>query len=238
MPEPIVLCFSGGKDSLLALRELQRGGEWEIVALLTTVTEEFDRVSMHGVRRSLLRRQAESLGIPLVEVGVPPKSSNEIYEREMGRAFARFRQDGIATVAFGDIFLEDLRVYREGQLRAAGLNCRFPLWKRETAQLADEFCRDGFRAVTACVNPAVLDHTFVGREYDRSFLRDLPAEVDSCGENGEFHTFVYDGPNFAKPIPVQTGAVVERDDFVYCDIMIETANRLTSSGSSKESGGQ
>ena len=218
MPEPIVICFSGGKDSLLALRELQRRGEQDVVALLTTVTDEYDRVSMHGVRRSLLRAQAESLGIPLVEVVVPPQSSNVIYERAMGRAFARFHAEGIRKVAFGDLFLEDLRVYREKQLAAANMECLFPLWKTDTTELARQFIDDGFKAVLVCVNPEQLDGSFAGREFDQSLLADLPPAVDPCGENGEFHTFVYDSPNFRNPIPVQTGEVVERAGFVYCDI--------------------
>ncbi len=219
MTEPLAMCFSGGKDSALALREIQQQGTYHIVALLTTVTDAYDRVSMHGVRRSLLRAQADSLGIPLTEVVVPPKSSNDIYEDEMGKALGRLRSEGIRQVAFGDIFLEDLRRYRETQLAAWDLQCVFPIWKRDTAQLAQMFIRDGFEATTVCVNPAVLNASFAGRAFDDAFLADLPAGVDPCGENGEFHTFVWDGPIFRRPIAVSTGAVVDRDGFVYCDLV-------------------
>jgi uncharacterized protein (TIGR00290 family) len=229
MLEPIVMCFSGGKDSLLALRELRRRGEFRVVALLTTVTDVYDRVSMHGVRRSLLRAQAESLGLPLVEVAVPRQSSNEIYECEMGRAFARFYAEGIRRVAFGDLFLEDLRVYREKQLAAANLECVFPLWKADSADLARRFVADGFKAVLVCVNPQRLEASFAGREFDRSLLADLPASVDPCGENGEFHTFVYEAPIFREPIPIGTGEVVERSGFVYCDVDFAAALRGRSS---------
>lgn len=217
-PEPILMCFSGGKDSALALDELRRRGEFEVVALLTTVTDAYDRVSMHGVRRSLLRQQAESIGLPLKEVVVPPRSSNEIYEREMGKAFRRFHAEGIRRVAFGDIFLEDLREYREQQLAACGLAGEFPIWQRDTTELANRFIDDGFEATLVCINAQVLDHAFAGRLFDRELLRDLPPGCDPCGENGEFHTFVSNGPIFREPITVSTGEVVERDGFVFCDL--------------------
>ena len=217
-PDPILMCFSGGKDSALALDELRRCDEFEVVALLTTVTDAYDRVSMHGVRRSLLRKQAESIGLPLTEVVVPPKSSNEIYEREMAVAFRRFHSEGIRRVAFGDIFLEDLREYREQQLAACGLACEFPIWQRDTTELANRFINDGFEATLVCINPQVLDRSFAGRPFDRGLLSDLPPDCDPCGENGEFHTFVSAGPIFEEPIPVSTGEVVERDGFVFCDL--------------------
>jgi uncharacterized protein (TIGR00290 family) len=219
MSEPIAMCFSGGKDSALALWEIGRAGAYHVVTLLTTVTDAYDRVSMHGVRRALLRAQAISLGLPLVEVVVPPRSSNEIYEREMGQAFARLHADGIHRVAFGDIFLEDLRAYRERQLAACDLTCLFPLWKRDTAVLARAFIHEGFEAIVVCVNLQRLDASFVGRRFDDELLGDLPSGVDPCGENGEFHTFVQDGPNFRQPIAVSRGTVVEREGFVYCDVI-------------------
>ena len=219
MPEPIALCFSGGKDSCLALQELRRQGRFEVVELVTTVTDAFDRVSMHGVRRSLLREQADSIGLPLTEVVVPPEPSNVVYEREMGMAFGRLRERGIRRVGFGDLFLEDLREYRERQLSEADLLCEFPIWHTPTDELARTFIRDGFRAVTVCVNPAVLPVTFAGRAFDDAFLADLPAEVDPCGENGEFHTFVSDGPIFDRAIEVEVGEVTERDGFGFCDLL-------------------
>ena len=227
MTEQIAMCFSGGKDSALALREIQQQGAYDVVALLTTVANEYDRVSMHGVRRALLREQAASIGIPLMEVAVPPRSSNDIYEREMGKAFVRLREQQIRHVAFGDIFLEDLRAYRERQLATWDLDCLFPIWKRDSAELAQAFIRDGFEAMAVCVNPAVLDASFAGRAFDDAFLADLPAGVDPCGENGEFHTFVFSGPIFRRPIPVSLGAVVERDGLVYCDVVPQAARRMS-----------
>ncbi len=218
------MCFSGGKDSALALHALQQSGAWRVETLITTVTDAYDRVSMHGVRRALVRDQAAATGIPLVEVVVPPQSSNEIYERAMGEAFDRLYEDGIRRVAFGDIFLEDLREYRERQLAASGLECLFPIWKQATAALARSFIRDGFEAIAVCINPAVLDASFAGRSFDASFVADLPEGVDPCGENGEFHTFVWDGPILSRPIPVRRGEVVERDGFVFCDLQAEDAD--------------
>lgn len=219
MSEPIALCFSGGKDSALALQEIRRRGEYRVAELVTTVTDAYDRVSMHGVRRALLRRQAESLGLPVTEVAVPPEASNAAYEREMGKAFSGIRKKGIRRIAFGDIFLEDLRDYRERQLGASGLTCLFPLWKKPTRLLARTFIDQGFRAVTVCVDSKVLDRSFAGRCFDAAFLRDLPGGVDPCGENGEFHTFVFDGPVFSRPIDFEHGEIVNRDGFFFCDLV-------------------
>ena len=219
MPEPIALCFSGGKDSCLALQRLRADGRFDVVELITTVTDAFDRVSMHGVRRSLLREQADSIGLPLTEVVVPPEPSNVVYEREMGKAFGRLSARGIRRVAYGDLFLEDLREYRGRQLEESGLECEFPIWHSPTDELARTFIRDGFRALTVCVNPAVLPVSFAGRAFDDAFLADLPAGVDPCGENGEFHTFVFDGPIFDRPIAVALGEVTERDGFGFCDLL-------------------
>ena len=217
--ESIAMCFSGGKDSAIALHEIRRAETYVVKELLTTVTIPYDRVTMHGVRRALVRQQADAIGIPITEVAVPPSSSNAIYEREMGYAFARLQAEGIQRVAFGDIFLEDLRVYREEQLAAWNLKCFFPIWKRDTTELAQRFVTDGFRAIVACVNPAVLDASFAGRSFDETFLADLPPGVDPCGENGEFHTFVFDGPIFQWPVRISLGRVVERDHFVFCDLV-------------------
>ncbi len=219
LSEPIALCFSGGKDSVMTLQEIQKSREYRVVELITTVTDAYNRVSMHGVRRSLLRRQAESLGLPLVEVVVPPESSNAVYEREMGKAFSKIRDKGICRIAFGDIFLEDLRDYRELQLAASRLTCLFPIWKKPTQSLARTFIDEGFRAVTVCVDSKVLDRSFVGRRFDTEFLDDLPDKVDPCGENGEFHTFVFDGPIFSRPIEFTGGTVVERDGFFFYDLL-------------------
>ena len=222
-PEEIVLCFSGGKDSVMALHELRRAAGYRVVELLATVTDAYDRVSMHGVRRTLLRGQAASLGLPVREVVVPVPSSNAIYERAMGEAFGAFRERGIERVAFGDIFLEDLREYRERQLAASGLQGLFPLWERPTSALARTFIEAGFRAVTVCVDSSVLDESFVGRPFDGAFLADLPPAVDPCGENGEFHTFVHDGPGFARPIDFSPGATVRRDGFFFHDLLPKDA---------------
>lgn len=211
----------------MALHEIRRRGEYRVVELVTTVTDAYDRVSMHGVRRALLRRQAESLGLPLVEVVVPPESSNAVYEREMGKAFSNIRDKGISRIAFGDIFLEDLRDYRERQLAASGLTCLFPLWKKPTRSLARTFIDEGFRAVTVCVYSKVLDESFAGRLFDAAFLNDLPSSVDPCGENGEFHTFVFDGPIFSRPIKFTSGVVVERGSFFFYDLVPETNNKTT-----------
>ena len=221
MAEPIAMCFSGGKDSCIALRELRRAGTYRVETLITTVTDAYDRVSMHGVRRSLLRRQAASLGIALAEVVVPPESSNEVYERAMGREFDRQRAAGIRRVAFGDIFLEDLREYRERQLAERGIEAVFPIWGRPTDELARSFIADGFEAVTVCVSLSMLDASFAGRTFDAGFLADLPAGADPCGENGEFHTFVGAGPIYTRPVPAARGEVVERDGFAFCDLELQ-----------------
>jgi uncharacterized protein (TIGR00290 family) len=219
MSEPILFCWSGGKDSAMALHALSQRPDVRAVALLTTVTETYDRISMHGVRRELLVQQAQSIGLPLHEVRIPPQCLNPIYEARMEEALRIHYAEGVRTVAFGDIFLEDLRVYREQNLARIGMNALFPIWKRDTRELIRSFQAANFRAIAACIDPKVLDRSFAGRELDESFFRDLPAGVDPCGENGEFHTFVFDGPIFRNPIPVRAGEVVERDTFIYCDLL-------------------
>ncbi len=220
-PEPILFCWSGGKDSAMALRTLLFQKDVRVEGLITTVTEGFERVSMHGVRRELLQRQAESIGLPLEEVRIPPQCVNPIYEARMGAAMHAAYERGIRRVAFGDIFLEDLRAYREKNLAKIGMEAVFPIWKRDTHELARSFVELGFRAHTVCVDPRILDRSFAGRELDEKFFRDLPPGADPCGENGEFHTFVYDGPIFQKPVKCRTGEVVERDSFVFCDLLAE-----------------
>jgi uncharacterized protein (TIGR00290 family) len=209
--------WSGGKDSALTLWTLRRQGR-EPEALITTVTEGFGRISMHGVRRDLLARQADALGMPLVEVVIPPACVNELYEARMAEAFASPPLSDVEEVVFGDLFLEDVRAYREQRLAAGGKRGVFPLWGCDTSKLAREFIAAGFKANIVCLDPQVLDPSLAGRAYDERLLAELPAEVDPCGENGEFHTFVHEGPIFAEPIACETGEVVERDGFVFCDL--------------------
>ena len=219
MPEPILFCWSGGKDSAMALHDLLQHPEVKIVALLTTVTERFERISMHGVRRELLAEQAQSIGLPLHEVRIPPQCGNPIYEARMEEALRTYYDKGVRSVAFGDIFLEDLRAYRERNLARIGMTARFPIWKRDTRELIHHFRQHKFRSVAVCVDGKILPSTFAGRELDENFFRDLPPHADPCGENGEFHTFVFDGPIFSRPIPFRTGEVIERDSFVFCDLL-------------------
>lgn len=213
------MSWSGGKDSALALQEIIRARRYSVKALLTTVTEEFDRISMHGVRRTLLSAQASSLGLPVEEVWIPKNSSNEVYEARMRELLTRYKDRGVEQVAFGDIFLQGIRSYREDRLAQIGMRGVFPLWGRETSKLAREFIEAGFRAVVCCVDPRKLSGEFCGREYDLAFLESIPATVDPCGENGEFHTFVYAGPIFSNEIPITKGEVVLRDGFYFADIV-------------------
>jgi uncharacterized protein (TIGR00290 family) len=214
----LALAWSGGKDSALTLAALREGGE-EPCALMTTVTETYDRVSMHGVRRELLARQAEGAGVPLVEVVIPPDCVNAEYERRMAAALVAPPLDGADEVAFGDLFLEDVRAYRESRLGAVGRSARFPLWGRDTAELARGFLAAGFEAWISCVDPRQLDASFAGRAYDEALLAHLPEGVDPCGENGEFHTFVVAGPVMRGRIECEPGEVVERGGFVFCDLL-------------------
>lgn len=228
MTEPIILCWSGGKDSALALAALSADPQYEVVSLVTTVTSEYDRISMHGVRRSLLRDQADAIGLPLFEVEIPPRASNADYESAMAEMLTTFQGNGVNRAAFGDLFLADIRAYRERQMSAVDMACLFPVWGRDTRTLAGEFVADGFRAVLCCVDPKQLGRAFCGREIDYAFLDELPDGVDPCGENGEFHTFVFDGPVFSRPVPIERGEIVCRDGFWYCDLRqanVATANR-------------
>lgn len=217
----VLIAWSGGKDSALALYTIQQEG-FAISALLTTVTEDYNRISMHGVRQDLLEQQSLVLGIPLEKVLIPPDSSNEVYEARMSAALKKYASKGVTTVVFGDVFLEDIRTYRENQLSKAGMHASFPLWKKPSLNLAHEFLNLGFRTIITCVDLHALDRSFAGRVYDHQFLSDLPPTVDPCGENGEFHTFVYDGPNFTKPIRYTKGESVVRDErFYFCDLLPE-----------------
>jgi len=218
--EPILLSWSGGKDSALALHALRQTPGVEVSGLLTTVTEDYDRISMHGVRRALLEQQAEAAGLPLHIVSIPPDCTNEIYEARMAAALAEPRHQGVHRVAFGDLFLEDIRTYREIKLAGAGMEALFPVWGRDTAELAQDFIAQGFQAVLVCVDTEALDPAFTGRAFDADLLRDLPSHVDPCGENGEFHTFVHAGPIFRQPIPFQRGRQETRlERFRYQDLL-------------------
>jgi uncharacterized protein (TIGR00290 family) len=215
----MLLAWSGGKDSAMALYELIHREDAEITALLTTVTEGFDRISMHGVRRKLLAEQAAAVGYPLEEVVIPQACTNEIYEQRMREVLEKYHGRGIRSAAFGDLFLEDVRAYRIERMSRIGMSCVFPLWGRPTAELAGQFIDMGFRAVVVCVDTQALSPDFSGREYDRDFIRNLPTGVDPCAENGEFHTFVYDGPVFQRQVKVQRGEKILRDNrFCYCDL--------------------
>ena len=217
--EPVLLCWSGGKDSAMALHALMQDPQVRVVALLTTVTEGYDRISMHGVRRELLQQQAQSIGLPVHEVFIPPECVNVTYEARMEAALRVHFENGVRKVAFGDIFLEDLRAYREKNLGRIGMTALFPIWKRDSRELIDSFHAHGFRSIAVCVNPKLLDRSFAGRELDRSFFADLPAEVNCCGENGEFHTFAFGGPIFKDVVRFHVGERVDRDSFVFCDLV-------------------
>jgi uncharacterized protein (TIGR00290 family) len=214
-----LVAWSSGKDSAWALHEVRRAGALEVAGLLTTVTAEFARVSMHAVREALLDLQAAALGLPCRKVRIPWPCSNEAYEAEMARALADARADGVTHVVFGDLFLADVRAYREAKLAGSGIDPAFPLWGRDTHRLAREMLDGGLRATLTCVDPRALDRALAGREFDAALLAGLPAGVDPCGERGEFHTFAWDGPMFAAPIPVARGEVVEREGFVFADLL-------------------
>lgn len=221
---PLLLAWSGGKDSALALHRLASDPRWQVAGLLTTVTDEFERTAIHGVRRSILHAQAERLGFPLIESNIPPRASNAIYETAFARALdqARLRTSGINTIAFGDLHLTDVRGYREQLLARVGWHGEFPLWQEDTARLARRFIADGHRAIVCCVDTEQLDADFCGREFDYNLLTDLPASCDPCGENGEFHTCVFDGPMWREPLRLELGARVLRDKrFEYVDLMEE-----------------
>lgn len=202
--------WSGGKDSSLALYHALQSGEWNVRKLLTTVNEDFQRISMHGVREELLERQAESLGIPLVKCRLPVVASMQIYETRISEVITQFKTEGIETALFGDIFLEDLRAYREEKLAQNGIRAAFPLWKRNTTELIHEFVDLGFKAIIVCVNERRLDKSFAGRFIDLEFIKDYPDTTDICGENGEYHSFVFDGPIFKQPITFEVGETVYR----------------------------
>ena len=218
-PTKTLLAWSSGKDSAWSLHVLRAAGEVEVVGLLTTINEAADRVAMHAVRSELLRAQAAAAGLPLWPVPIPWPCSNDAYEAAMAAALQRARGEGVEAVAFGDLFLEDIRRYREDRMAPTGLKPLFPLWGRPTAPLAREMIAGGLRARLTCVDPRSLGAGFAGRDFDAALLADLPATVDPCGERGEFHTFAYDGPMFSRPVPIRSGEVVARDGFVFADLV-------------------
>jgi uncharacterized protein (TIGR00290 family) len=220
---PVALAWSGGKDSSLALEALRADPSVQVVGLLTTVTRDYDRISMHGVRRSILEAQVRELGLPLVEATIPASASNEAYEAAFATALEELRRrwPDLRHLAFGDLFLTDVREYRERLLARLGWIPLFPLWGRDTARLARHFVDAGYRAVLTCVDTTQLDAEFGGREFDGELLEELPATVDPCGERGEFHSCVYAGPIFRRPLTLQRGERVRRDDrFEYCDLTL------------------
>ncbi|HKY20580.1 MAG TPA: hypothetical protein VJM31_05110 [Vicinamibacterales bacterium] len=213
-----LVSWSSGKDSAWMLHVLKQDPAIEVGGLLTTMNEQFDRVAMHAVRRRMLEQQASAAGVPLRTIPLPWPCTNEQYEDRMRAAVAQAVAEGFTHVAFGDLFLEDVRKYREERLAGSGLTPLFPIWGIPTDQLAVQMVENGLRSVLTCVNPKHLDRSFAGRRFDRALLADLPAGVDHCGERGEFHSFAYDGPMFDRPIDVTIGDVVDRDGFVFADV--------------------
>jgi len=216
----LVFAWSSGKDSARALHEIRQDDQYDVVSLLTTVTEEYERISMHGIRIALVEQQAASIGLLLEKVYIPKEASNENYETAMRDALLRYKAKGVTGVAFGDLFLDDLKAYREKKLDRVGMTAVFPLWKRDTKELSRSFIEQGFRAIITCVDSQVLDGSFSGRLYDEQLLADLPPHVDPCGEKGEFHSFVFDGPLFSSPVRFEKGEVVVRDNrFHFCELL-------------------
>jgi len=213
-----LIAWSSGKDSAWALHEVRRSGDYDVVGALTTVTDSFSRVSMHGVREELLRAQLAAAGLPAVTVRIPYPCPNEIYEREMAAAMAQAKADGVTHMIFGDLFLADIRAYREKQLAGSGITPVFPLWLKPTAALARAMIDDGVEAHLACTDLKKLPRGFAGRKFDAALLAELPLDADPCGENGEFHTFVSAGPMLAARLAVTVGDTVERDGFAYADL--------------------
>jgi uncharacterized protein (TIGR00290 family) len=219
----IWLSWSSGKDSAWTLHKLRTSGEFEVAALLTTINQDASRVAMHAVREELLEEQARAAGVPLVKVPIPARCSNLVYEAAMAAAVAQARAEGVCHMAFGDLFLEDIRRYREEKLGAVGVTPVFPIWGLPTAALAREMVAAGLRAYLTCVDPKKLDRSFAGRLFDRQLLDELPAAIDPCGENGEFHSFAFAGPMFSHPVGAKSGQIVERDGFVFADVLGESA---------------
>ncbi len=215
----LLLSWSSGKDSAWALHRLLQGDEFEVVGLVTTVNQRFGRIAMHAVREALLERQAASADLPLWKIPIPHPCSNECYARAMTQLLERARSEGVSVMAFGDLFLEEIRRYREEQLEGHGVAPLFPLWGLSTAELAAEMVDAGLGARITCIDPKRMPRRFIGREFDAELLEELPAGVDPCGEHGEFHTFAHRGPMFREPVLVELGEIVERDGFLYADLL-------------------
>ena len=222
MPEqrkPVVMSWSGGKDSCMALYVIMQGDAYRVEALLTTVTRDYDRISMHGVRTKLLERQAASLGIPLHQVLISKSANDAEYEAQLGDALIAYKERGIDTVAFGDLFLEDIKLWRDRFLARHGMVGLYPVWKRDTTKAIRDFIAQGFRTVIVCVDPKRLDPRFAGRVIDQELLSELPPGCDPCGENGEFHSFAFDGPMFREAVRFAPGEIVCRDGFWFSDLI-------------------
>jgi uncharacterized protein (TIGR00290 family) len=215
----VLLAWSSGKDSAYSLYVLRQTAGIEVVGLLTTINAAFDRVAMHGVRRTLVEAQASSVGLPLTVAAIPHPCSNAAYQEVMGRTVAEAREQGVEAVAFGDLFLAEVRSYREQMMLGSGLTALFPLWGRPTAALAREMINSGMRAVITTLDPRLVSTEWAGRDFDHAFLKTLPKGLDPCGENGEFHTFIWDGPMFARPLGIRVGETVQREGFVFTDIL-------------------
>ncbi|MFB0559075.1 MAG: diphthine--ammonia ligase [Dehalococcoidales bacterium] len=224
--DKVLFAWSGGKDSAISLYEIRKSEKYEIVALLTTITDGYDRVSMHGVPRTLVEQQAYSLGLPIEEVFIPKASSNEEYESKMKVVLTKFKQAGVSSVVYGDVFLEWIRKYREDNLSQLAMKGIFPIWGRDTAELTRSFIALGFQAVITCIDSKVLDRRFIGRRLDEHFLVELPPNVDPGGENGEFHSFVFDGPIFKERIAYSLGELVLRDSFYFCDLISKIGGQV------------
>ncbi len=217
--EKVIISWSGGKDSALALNEIIKSQKYEIASLMTTITKDYKRVSMHGFREELLEAQASSLGLPLIKIFISKNTSNEQYEEQMKNKLNKFYKKGIHSVVFGDIFLHDLKKYRAEKLAEVNMKALFPIWKRQTSKLAQEFISSGYKAILTCVDTKLLDGKFSGRLFDEQLITDLSPHIDPCGENGEFHSFVFDGPTFSKKIPFTKGEIVLREQrFSFCDL--------------------
>ena len=220
MKQKVLVSWSGGKDSALALYQIQQSKNYEAAALLTIINQDYDRISIHGVRTVLLEQQAQSIGVPLEKVFISKNSSNEDYEDKMRQCLTKYMSTGVGAVVFGDIFLEDLKKYREQNLSKVKMKAIFPIWKENTCELSNKFIDLGFKAVITCIDSKLLDKKFVGMNFDKDFLSKLPCDIDPCGENGEFHSFVYDGPIFKQSISHSFGQVVLREKrFYFCDLM-------------------
>ena len=219
MMEKVIVAWSGGKDSALSLYEIQRGGNYQVVSLLTTINEYYDRVSMHGIRRALVELQAQALGLSLIKIPIPKDCSEEEYESRLMAVLGRAKADGINHVVFGDIFLEWIKEYREKNLSRLGMTPILPIWGRDTLELTRSFISLGFKAVITCVNTELMPKSFLGKVLDEDFLSELPPGVDPGGENGEFHSFVFAGPIFSKSIPYALGRTVTRDSYYFRDLL-------------------